>query len=66
MVKQNSDLKTLGSKDIASAAIKIALTSNRKEEKEFQTNFSKEGMFDLRPQWIRFILLIFFTFIIKV
>jgi len=44
MAKQNSDLNTLGSKDIASAAIKIALTSDRKEEKEFQTDFSKKGI----------------------
>jgi hypothetical protein len=37
--------KDFGSKDIASAAIKIALTSNRQEEKKLQEEFAGKGIY---------------------
>lgn len=36
--------KQCGSKDIASAAIKIALTSDRVEEKQLQSEYAKSGV----------------------
>jgi hypothetical protein len=39
------DNKPFGSKEIASAAIKIALTSDRHEEKNVQSEFSKVGIY---------------------
>lgn len=44
MIKESRDLKSFGSKDIASAAIKIALTSDRQQEKAYQTDFLKAGI----------------------
>lgn len=38
------NIKQCGSKDIASAAIKIALTSDRVEEKQLQSEYSKLGV----------------------
>jgi len=37
-------LKRFGSKEIASAAIKIALTADRQEEKRLQAEFAKQGI----------------------
>lgn len=37
--------KDFGSRDIAAAAIKIALTADRLEEKQFQSDFSKVGIY---------------------
>lgn len=45
MVKEPHDLKNFGSKEIASAAIKIALSSDRQEEKEYQSEFLKKGIY---------------------
>lgn len=39
-----SGLKQFGSKDIASAAIKLALTSDRLEEKQLQAEYLKTGI----------------------
>ena len=39
------EYKQYGSKDIASAAIKIALTTDRNEEKQLQIEFSKLGIY---------------------
>jgi hypothetical protein len=44
MVKEPQDSKIYGSKDIASAAIKIALTSDRQQEKTYQADFIKDGI----------------------
>ncbi len=38
------ELKTLGSKEIASAALSMVLTSNRAEEKRLQAEFSCDGI----------------------
>ena len=38
------NVKQFGSKDIASAAIKIALTSDRHDEKQLQAEFAKTGI----------------------
>lgn len=44
-MSKNEENKPFGSKDIASAAIKIALTSDRQEEKLMQAEFAKAGIF---------------------
>ncbi len=44
MGKEPNELKTFGSKEIASAAIKIALTTDRQEEKLYQTDFLNIGI----------------------
>ncbi|OPZ91043.1 MAG: HutP [Firmicutes bacterium ADurb.Bin419] len=44
MDKEHQDSKNFGSKDIASAAIKIALTSDRQQEKMYQSDFNKLGI----------------------
>lgn len=44
MAKLNDGSKKYGSKDIASAAIKIALTTDRNEEKQIQSEFAKVGI----------------------
>lgn len=44
MTKDVSGLKSFGSKEIASAAIKIALTSDRAEEKQHQSEYQKLGI----------------------
>lgn len=44
MDKNNLKSKGFGSKEIASAAIKIALTAQREEEKKYQADFLNEGI----------------------
>ena len=44
MDKNNLKSKGFGSKEIASAAIKIALTSQREEEKMYQAEFLEQGI----------------------
>jgi hypothetical protein len=44
MAKDNGGLKQFGSKEIAAAAIKIALTSDRQEEKNLQADYVKIGI----------------------
>jgi hypothetical protein len=44
MNKQMDGMAKYGSKDIASAAIKIALTLDRQEEKQMQSDFAKSGI----------------------
>ena len=44
MVKDNDINKLYGSKDISSAAIKIALTLDRHEEKQMQSDFLRNGI----------------------
>ncbi|TYQ15403.1 UNVERIFIED_CONTAM: HutP protein [Acetivibrio alkalicellulosi] len=45
MNKGISTTKTYGSKEIASAAIKIALTTERNEEKQYQLEYQKLGIY---------------------
>lgn len=45
MAKEPQDSKVFGSKEIASAAIKIALTSDRQQEKSYQADFHKDGIY---------------------
>jgi len=40
----NNNSKEYGSKDIAAAAIRIALTADRNEEKKLQAEFAKHGI----------------------
>ncbi len=44
MTKDYEGSKKLGSKEIAAAAIKIALTADRNEEKLFQADYAKVGI----------------------
>lgn len=44
MAKDYENSKQLGSKEIAAAAIKIALTSDRHEEKNLQSEYLKTGI----------------------
>jgi hypothetical protein len=44
MTKENENSKQFGSKEIAAAAIKIALTSDRQEEKNLQSEYLKTGI----------------------
>lgn len=44
MGKSNEEVRGLGSKEIASAAIKIALSVDRNEEKLIQSEFAKTGV----------------------
>ncbi|HAA43095.1 MAG TPA: hut operon positive regulator HutP [Ruminiclostridium sp.] len=44
MDKNTLKSRAYGSKEIASAAIKIALTSQREEEKRYQADFLKQGI----------------------
>ncbi|NLL05066.1 MAG: hut operon positive regulator HutP [Clostridiaceae bacterium] len=44
MIRESNEIKSFGSKEIASAAIKIALTSGRNEEKLYQTDFLNTGI----------------------
>ena len=37
--------RLFGSKEIASAAVRIALTSDRAEEKQLQAEFAQEGIY---------------------
>ena len=39
------DIQQFGSKEIANAAIKIALTTDRNEEKQMQAEFSNKGIY---------------------
>jgi hypothetical protein len=47
MTKDYEGSKKLGSKEIAAAAIKIALTADRNEEKLFQADYAKVGFIQL-------------------
>ena len=44
MTKEPEGYKNFGSKEIASAAIKIALTADRQDEKNKQSEYSKMGI----------------------
>lgn len=45
MTKEPSEIKNFGSKEIASAAIKLALTVDRQEEKKCQSDYQKMGIY---------------------
>ncbi|MFZ5989776.1 MAG: HutP family protein [Bacillota bacterium] len=44
MTKETSGFRNFGSKEIASAAIKLALTTDRHEEKQCQSDYQKLGI----------------------
>lgn len=44
-MNRNEETRVLGSKEIASAAIKIALTADRYEEKQMQSEYAKNGIY---------------------
>ncbi len=44
MVKESEGFKQYGSREIAAAAIKIALTSDRQEEKSLQAEYMRAGI----------------------
>ncbi|NLD50109.1 MAG: hut operon positive regulator HutP [Clostridiaceae bacterium] len=45
MIKEPSETRNFGSKEIASAAIKLALTVDRHEEKQCQSEYHKMGIY---------------------